>query len=544
MRRRAGTGLRPPRGERSRLGAARASQVPALGLFLLAVVMGAGAGGCNLSQDGVRPPDNRIFFPGGAVMDPGGRWLYVVNSNSDLRYNAGTVAALDLRAVRQDHPDDPTWSGQTWGACPIDSRYVPRASIDGDSANRCCRDAFDENIINCDEQRYFRDTRQNTVRIGSFAARPVLQTLPSDSGEVVRRLYVPVRGDTSITMVSVSPREDGVTMSCYGDRNEPTAAPTPSAPCDQRWRISRFDDPEGTPTPDNTNPEVRLPDEPYALALDEDAGLLYVGHLRGGGVSLINLGGVNQSDFKHPELIQTLPGLLPGDSAGAQGITSLTIKNRGCFGSIYASSRYRPVVGAFVVYGIENCPENSPTPISARSLAIVGTGEILSTGLSGSDTRGIQFIRPGGPEPAGSTPDRMFILQRTPPALVALDAATQTPFSVTEVCQGPTELTQQRDASGRTVALFVTCFDAGEVYVVDPWVPRVRNVIPIGRGPVAMILPPAGVTDPVDANRAYVVAFGGNNVVVIDLAEGSKTQYHVIQRIGFPSATPREVGPQ
>jgi hypothetical protein len=127
-------------------------------------------------------------------------------------------------------------------------------------------------------------------------------------------------------------------------------------------------------------------------------------------------------------------------------------------------------------------------PITTRGIAIVGTGETLSTGLAGSETRGIAFVRPGATDGTGGNPDRMFILQRVPPAIVALDAATQTPFSVTEVCQGPTNLTQHRDATGRTVALFVTCFDAGEVYVIDPWVPRVRNVIAIGRGPISTLL--------------------------------------------------------
>ena len=40
-------------------------------------------------------------------------------------------------------------------------------------------------------------------------------------------------------------------------------------------------------------------------------------------------------------------------------------------------------------------------------------------------------------------------------------------------------------------------------------------------------------------NRAYVVGFGSNNVSVVDLDPTSATRYHVIQRIGFPSAVPR-----
>ena len=145
-----------------------------------------------------------------------------------------------------------------------------------------------------------------------------------------------------------------------------------------------------------------------------------------------------------------------------------------------------PLVGAFVVAGLDNCQAPRVSgPESARGIVIVGTGQFLSTGLGGTETRGIEFVSavPG-------QDDRAFILQRTPPALVAVNTVTQLPFATLEVCQSPTNLAQQTDAAGNTVALFVTCFDAGEVYVIDPWVPRVRAVIPLGRGPVATVLPP------------------------------------------------------
>jgi hypothetical protein len=38
---------------------------------------------------------------------------------------------------------------------------------------------------------------------------------------------------------------------------------------------------------------------------------------------------------------------------------------------------------------------------------------------------------------------------------------------------------------------------------------------------------------------AYVVGFGDNNISVVDLDPTSPTEYHVIQRIGFPSTVPR-----
>lgn len=529
----------PLSGGRARRGAVRASRsaVPALAF---ALALAAGAGACRLSQDGVHPPDNRIFFPGGALVDPSGRWLYVVNSNSDLRYNGGTVAALDLHAVRADKFDDPMFAGtKDWGPCRTDPRYVPPASVDG-TDERCCYDILDSNILNCDEQRYFRDTRHSTVAIGSFAAQPVMQTTASATGS--RHMFVPVRGDTSITMIDVQSDPTKAELRCYGDYDSPAEAPSRTAPCDKNWRVTKLPEPDGNEMVDEAT-LVPLSDEPYALAIDDLSQLLYVGHLRGGQVSLLDLDA--SSNPKQPaKVVQVFGGLFPGDANGLAGITSLTIKSPGCFGGVYASSRYRPLVNAFVVYGLSDCPRPVDQP-GTRSVAIVGPTDSLSTGLSGSQTRGIAFVRPGdAADGSGGNIDRTFILQRTPPAVVALDAATQLPFATVEVCQGPTNLAQHRDATGRTLALFVTCFDAGEVYVIDPWEPRVRTVISVGRGPISTVLPPQGLTDPVDASRAYVVGFGGNNVVVIDLAEGSRTQYHVVQRIGFSSATPREVGPQ
>jgi hypothetical protein len=517
--------------------------------MMATAVLGGGVtfGGCSLHQDGVRPPDNRIFFPGGATIEgagPGlGRWLYVVNSNSDLRYNAGTIVAVDLIAARNDYQAVGADGLTAWGICSNpDTRYVPPANVA--EAERCCWDILDQNILNCDEQKYIR--RERSVRIGSFGGRPVTQQLHRASGG--ERLFVPVRGDVAIDMIEVGATADDVTFLCTGARANPDNPPARFAICDPNWRITRRDDPLNTTSTVNIPDDqvLRLPDEPYALAVDDGLELLYVGHLRGGSVSLINLGsGIGE---KAPELLNVYPGLVPPDANGSQGVTSLTIREKtGCSGPVYVSSRYSPVVGSFVIAGLDNSscnPGNPNGPPGDRSIAIVGTGQIMSTGLSGAETRGIEFVSAGqdaAGQPLGA--DRAFILQRTPPALVAIDVATQVPFATIEVCQSPTNLVKQTDAAGRTVALFVTCFDAGEVYVIDPWTPRVRTVIPIGRGPVATVLPPAGAA-PSEATRAYVVGFGANNVAVVDLDPNSRTQYRVIQRIGFPSPTPREVGPQ
>ena len=98
----------------------------------------------------------------------------------------------------------------------------------------------------------------------------------------------------------------------------------------------------------------------------------------------------------------------------------------------------------------------------------------------------------------------------------------------------PRQVRQRR----RRPRLFVTCFADGEIYVYDPALPRLVKTFSVGRGPLG-----AGVRRHARPQVAYVVGFGDNNISVIDLAPGSPTEYHVIQRIGFPESHPAMTRP-
>ncbi len=75
--------------------------------ILLAGLLGA----CAIENPGVPPPRDRFHFPVSVAWLPGdepaglGR-LYVVNSNFDLRFNRGSVMAVDLDAIEQGEPTD------------------------------------------------------------------------------------------------------------------------------------------------------------------------------------------------------------------------------------------------------------------------------------------------------------------------------------------------------------------------------------------------------------------------------------------------------
>src|SRR5438128_10994953 len=83
--------IHPGQGERDGMNRA---QAPALALLLAAC---AWVPACGLNQAGVTPPDNTIAFPASAVLDSGANWLFVTNSNADLRYNDGTLLAFSLK---------------------------------------------------------------------------------------------------------------------------------------------------------------------------------------------------------------------------------------------------------------------------------------------------------------------------------------------------------------------------------------------------------------------------------------------------------------
>jgi hypothetical protein len=167
----------------------------------------------------------------------------------------------------------------------------------------------------------------------------------------------------------------------------------------------------------------------------------------------------------------------------------------------------------------------------ASDVVLLGGSDALSSGLSGSEMRGVAIVDP--PASAPEQPQRAFALQRVPPDLVGFDidrnqsgALTARPSAVLETCSSPTFLYQQG------TRLYVNCFDTGEIYVFDATIPSLVTSFQVGRGPAGMVFDPK-------LPLAYVLDFSQNDIAVVDLAPGSPTEDHVIQRLGFPSITPR-----
>lgn len=482
----------------------------ALGVSGLLLLIAAMSAGCQGDASGVPPPEDRLFFPSALLAERSSRWLLVANSNTDLRYNDGTLIALDVVAAAADRAPD---ISAAWPVCPP-FRMAPNAR----PAVPCCRDTLDTNIINCDERNYLDPA--TTVRLGSFGAAMVSQTYTSASGESVERVYVAVRSDPSVTFVDVRTSAQGLSLQCSGQAGvAPDAASASNPECERAWQVRDVPD---VNTPDG---RLDLPEEPYTFALDRRLGVLYVGHL-GAGLSLLD---VCAPGLALPRLARVDRQVFPG--ALRQGITALSLVGPGDpEAPVLAVARNGYNVAGLQLLGADpsDCAARpDPTP---RALDVATTNVWEASGFypSGTDLRGIVWQ---------AEKQRAFVLhrnlQRNPAVVSVVDLTPDAagvprfrPRNAIEVCGGPIELVAH-DA-GRGLRLFVPCFEAGQIYVIDPEREMVESAIDAGRGPVALTFAPA------DPQHAYVAGFAEGTVSVIDLVPGSPTEYRIVQRIGFP----------
>jgi len=519
----------------------RRNSLAALALLAFAIPVVTIGGGCNFGESGIAPPANRIFLPAGVAADNRSQVLYVVNSNSDLRFNAGTVVAVDLdqvNAVREAalaaatcarDSSLPECQGQTLqNPLPCTKTRFSRTEAVPD--NYCCWDLVDSNILNCNEPQFIHS--EATVAIGSFGGAVQLQQ--PDDGTNFRRLFVAVRAEPSITFADVIIQGDAsalggksVAMRCQGPRSEAWTQ-QPLGYCDDNWKVRR----PGGATPG----ALVLPEEPHSMRLDPTRGALFVGHLtvlannlvQGGGVSSIDVcdhqnvrfAGHTDATFIPQSLSQSVASLSPGDPANLSNI-------------VYAGAQSSAAISGLALQS----PQKNCADVAAgdpdRDLTLVAAESFYSSAFlpHGSDIRGILFSEDGSE--AWILHKNDATIATSPAALVAIDRRrtglngepANTPIDFVQVCGGPTEM--QMHGVGQDQRIFITCYDTGQIYVVDPIHMTVTAIIDAGAGPTNLVFLP---TDP---TKAYVASFFNSHLSAIDLAPG-RTENHVVLRIGLP----------
>jgi YVTN family beta-propeller protein len=485
------------------------------------------------------------------VVDPSGGFLYVVNSNSDLRFNAGTVVAVDLQAVCDREPD--------WDIPGCPAKIGPSASASRDPActktrfsrtenvgeDYCCRDMVDSNVINCNDPQFIQSDA--TIEIGSFGGAVQLQRFFASRDRTgllpVRRLLVAVRAEPSITYADVTVQDDGTgrkraALRCTGLHGPDAPAQPENAFCDDNWRVRR---PGGA-----TSGELVLPEEPYVMSLDYDNQSLFVGHLTvsannqvlGGGVSSLDICDPQYEPWRQAENSTLDPSEYePVHFAGLAHdvfLPSSTLLQAvaGLSGSdgkaeIYATARYSTAVTAMVFQSPVSA--SSCDPGTPRDLTLIPGQQFFAPALSpnGVDVRNIVFDG-----------NRAFVLHRNDTmnnaaAIEVLDRTplpdgtpSNTPIDVLQVCNGPTVMQKAPDSAQRN-RLFVTCYDDGRIYIIDTQALAVSAEIDVGTGPTSLVFSN-------DGNVGYVASFADSHLALIDLRPASRTENRVVLRIGLP----------
>jgi len=480
----------------------------------LAVVAGCHV---DLNDPGTEPQSNMFHFPAGLVLDPGGKFLYVSNANSDLKYSGGTIMMIDLerfdRAVKA-------------------FRGEPTDAVSVADAKTCIKDPLDPMVVDCPETSFV--LADQTVKVGNFAGNMQLR----DFGDH-RRLFVGVRGDPSVTFIDVypngAPAPDGRMLRCFDGSTNLAGITSPPA-CASNHQIQFFQC-TGDPScmmGNGTYPAGKqlIPTEPFGMMLDEGNlangspyHRLVLSHLKEGRISIVDAdaaGGDTSIQYvSNP--------FFPEDSQHRHGAFSLAPQHPGTGASSlwYLTSNIQPSLATFRI-----ADANVVIPAVNFSIA--------SLFSNGSDLRSLVF------QPDGN---RMFVTENAPPSVLVFDTSPQTgPVmpgqpqaalrDVIDVCTLPSHLEMYplvwQGPAGtppRTLLrLYVMCFIANQIMVVDPDRAGVDDTILVGRGPNDIVFRSGPGISP----RAYVTNFSEHTIGLVDLQPGSPTEHRMTARIGLP----------
>lgn len=490
--------------------------------------LGAGvlASGCTASAEAVRPPQDQLFFPTGLAVGRDtnaqtGQVLFVVNSNSELRFDSGSIDVIDLDLVQKAIE---AWAPIPNPICsaPLPPGMPPPAYCTP-APGTCHRDPDHRETLACDDAGQFMRPGA-AVRIGNFATDIAVQNFADKV-----RVVVPTRGDPSIAWADydISTR----ILSC-------TAGSGSFALCDDAHRLSNVaSDPNNPPIPDEpfgvfADPGLPGPDNTYP------DGFAVVTHLTTGAVTLINSPGAGNA-----QVADVRSGLFAIDpTIGQSGATGVAGRPQGVDGEIvYVGSRTDHRIQTFTIGRPVN---NTPPYLLANDfffLDAVGT----STGGS-TDTRGMQFSQSG---------DRMYVVNRQPPTLQIFDTSLGPNGFPRNAASGASDICRQASTlavldAGAGERAYVTCFADGQIYVVDPnGSSQVEDIITVGRGPYSVVAAtyqaksPPGDPSPSDPppitltrSLLFVSNFLEDTIAVVDVTPTLATRDRVVLRIGKPRA--------
>lgn len=348
------------------------------GALTLATVLATAAlaAGCGDRNLGVDPPDRSLFFPSGLLVDSTAttangeaKYLLIANGNNDLRFNAGTLAAVDLERFFGAWLDPAT--GLPFAYCETGAgpdgldRCVEPPGGPATLERPCRRLALKPQVVECDERAFIDEDL--IVHVGDFATVLATST-ETDGDDTFTRAWLPVRGDPSLTYVDIKPDGDRIALQCEQGTNvdEPDALLCGDA---HRLRNARNDDSLS-----------ELAREPYTMMISDSGNerLAFVAHADGAQMTLVALDGVPGDS--RPAIVDQVNLFV---RAGGIQLGGFGVAERPCFAAgqgpmgeadpdpnvpsltnncerplVYAGYRFAPFISSFTASGLD-LPEGS-----------------------------------------------------------------------------------------------------------------------------------------------------------------------------------------
>jgi hypothetical protein len=521
-------------------------------ILLATAVVGAAPLSCYTAGEGAGPPNDAFYFPVGLAVSPDGNVLYAVNSDFDLQFNGGTLQSYDLGQLRADAksliaanlaggplpgalPDGglsdaglagrlfrPTpWRPNCTDTPPSDGLVGPNGRILGEA----CSPPVDS-----------KDYLEDSVVIGAFATDLQVSLASFDSagagapGSPTRRLFLPVRGDTTLSWAAVTPGAFA-SLDCG-------QVPRVLGRCVGHQAGSATD-------PGNTR-AVAMPGEPFGMAQSEDGNYIAITHQTDTKTSLLLTGAGSSSPTHQPSMQFVLDGLplggvgiaaVPHDiDAPVKPCECLAGSSSGGASSCAGAASVQADAGPAAPSCVR--PAFLETFKSAAEIDLLRLYDDLAveTGIGGSlhrpflqregvfpirsnavgiDSRGIVIDptpritckkRGGDPAACAQLAARVFFASRTPPAL-GIGEVGGPPVNGTDAYNpdqlvltgnvplpnGPSNiyLAPVIDATGVfALRVFVVCFEAQQIVVYNPDTAAIERVINVGLGPFAMAFDP------------------------------------------------------
>ena len=443
------------------------------------LLLSVSVSGCLADSQEVQPPRDSFFFPTALATSTDESVLFVANANSELRFDSGTILAIDLASVEELLDD---WLSDT-----------PTIPEDVDDCQNCCElDPSAVTAVVCSENRVLRDA---AIRTGSFATDLQVQML--DSGE--ERLFVPVRGDPSITWIDYN-HADG--FSCGGEEAFER--------CNQDHKLTNIDG------------KVELSEvssQPFEIYIDDSNGYGIATDLATGAITLIDAPAGGAS----PTLTDIADDVFPANAAGTEGTVGVTGRLPGSVGDyVYVTSRVDARVQMFSVQTVPG--------VSKPLLVSAGFFNVNDIALNDDEDAFVQVADDIRQVVFRDDGARAYFVARNPPRLQIVDTAIDAEGVPRNQRIGAVELCQRGSVAlssdvGEGVRVYVSCFSAGQVWVLDPDNERLVSIIDVGRGPHALAISKTN-------NRLFVGNVLEDTIAVIDIAPGSATEHRVVLRLG------------